>query len=166
MIKIFKIDEDQNFRLDKYLKNKYTSLTQSFIEKNIRKKNILINNSKTTSKYIVKKHDELKILNFHQDLYKNKIIFKKIIKISQETKKIFDQSILYQDKNFIIINKWSSISTQGGSKIKLSLDDIIKQISSNYKLVHRLDKETSGLLIISKNLFSARLFGNLFKSRG
>ena len=165
MIKIFKIDEDQNFRLDKYLKNKYTSLTQSFIEKNIRKKNILINNSKTTSKYIVKKQDELKILNFHQDLYKNKIIFKKIIKISQETKKIFDQSILYQDKNFIIINKWSSISTQGGSKIKLSLDDIIKQISSNYKLVHRLDKETSGLLIISKNLFSARLFGNLFKSR-
>ena len=164
MIKIFKINEDQNFRLDKYLKNKYTSLTQSFIEKNIRKKNILINNSKTTSKYIVKKHDELKILNFHQDLYKNKIIFKKIIKIPQETKKIFDQSILYQDKNFIIINKWSSISTQGGSKIKLSLDDIIKQISSNYKLVHRLDKETSGLLIISKNLFSARLFGNLFKS--
>jgi len=165
LIKIFKINEDQNFRLDKYLKNKYTSLTQSFIEKNIRKKNILINNSKTTSKYIVKKHDELKILNFHQDLYKNKIIFKKIIKIPQETKKIFDQSILYQDKNFIIINKWSSISTQGGSKIKLSLDDIIKQISSNYKLVHRLDKETSGLLIISKNLFSARLFGNLFKSK-
>ena len=165
MIKIFKIDEDHNFRLDKYLKNKYTSLTQSFIEKNIRKKNILINNSKTTSKYIVKKHDELKILNFHQDLYKNKIIFKKIIKIPQESKKIFEQSILYQDKNFIIINKWSSISTQGGSKIKLSLDDIIKQISSNYKLVHRLDKETSGLLIISKNLFSARLFGNLFKSK-
>ena len=165
MIKIVKIDEDSNFRLDKYLKNKYTSLTQSFIEKNIRKKNILINNSKTTSKYIVKKHDELKILNFHQDLYKNKIIFKKIIKIPQETKKIFEQSILYQDKNFIIINKWSSISTQGGSKIKLSLDDIIKQISSNYKLVHRLDKETSGLLIISKNLFSARLFGNLFKSK-
>ena len=81
MIKIFKINEDQNFRLDKYLKNKYTSLTQSFIEKNIRKKNILINNSKTTSKYIVKKHDELKILNFHQDLYKNKIIFKKIMVI-------------------------------------------------------------------------------------
>ena len=154
-----------NQRLDKYLKNKYTSLTQGFIEKNIRKKNILINNSKTTSNYIVKKHDELKILNFHQDLYKNKIIFKKIIKIPQETKKIFDQSILYQDKNFIIINKWSSISTQGGSKIKLSLDDIIKQISSNYKLVHRLDKETSGLLIIAKNREYAQLFTSLFRIR-
>ena len=165
MIKIIKIEEESKYRLDKFLKIKYTSLTQSYIEKNIRKKNILINNTKTLANYIVKKNDELKILNFHQDLYKNKIIFKKIIKIPQETKKIFDQSILYQDKNFIIINKWSSISTQGGSKIKLSLDDIIKQISSNYKLVHRLDKETSGLLIISKNLFSARLFGNLFKSK-
>ena len=100
MIKNIKILNNFDQRLDKYLKNKYTSLTQGFIEKNIRKKNILINNKKTQSNYIIKKNDKLKISNFHQDLYKNKIIFKKIIKISQETKKIFDQSILYQDKDF------------------------------------------------------------------
>ena len=64
MIKIIKIEKNFDNRLDKYLKLQYTSLTQSFIEKNIRKKNIIINNTKTSSKYIVKKNDILKILNF------------------------------------------------------------------------------------------------------
>ena len=77
MIKNIKILNNCNQRLDKYLKYKYTSLTQGFIEKNIRKKNILINNLSTKANYIVKLIDELKILNFHEKLYKNKIIFKK-----------------------------------------------------------------------------------------
>lgn len=165
MIKIIKIKNNDNFRLDKFLKINYSSLTQSFIEKNIRKKNILINNSKKLANYIVQKNDELKILNYHKDLYKNKIVFKKNIQIPPSIMKLFKKSIIFENKDFIILNKWFSISTQGGSKITISIDDIIKNISDNYKLVHRLDKETSGLLIISKNLNSARIFGNLFKSK-
>ncbi len=163
MIKIIKIEKNFDNRLDRYLKIQYTSLTQSFIEKNIRKKNIIINNAKTSSKYIVKKNDILKILNFHKDKYKNKIIFKKKVIISKDFIRKFQKSIIFENNNFFIINKWSSIATQGGSKINISIDDIIKSISLEYKLVHRLDKDTSGLLIISKNKESAKIFGNLFK---
>ena len=165
MIKSFIISKDADTRLDKFLKRKFTSLTQSFIEKNIRKKNILINNKKISAKYIVKKNDELKILNFHEQKYKNKIIYRKKITIPLNINYLFEKSIIFENKNFIILNKWSSISTQGGSKINFSIDDIIKNISPEYKLVHRLDKDTSGLLIISKNLISAKNFGNLFKSK-
>ncbi len=163
MIKIIIIKKDDNIRLDKYLKLQFTSLTQSFIQKNIRKKNILINRLKTQSKYIVKKDDELKILNFHPDIYKNKILFKRNIKITKDILEIFNKSITYQNNNFLILNKWGTIATQGGSKINISIDDIIKTISPEYKLVHRLDKDTSGLLIIAKNRNYAKLFGNLFK---
>ncbi len=163
MIKIINIKDNFDIRLDKYLKTQFTVLTQSFIEKNIRKKNIIINNAKTSSKYIVKKNDILKILNFHKDKYKNKIIFKKKVIISKDFIRKFQKSIIFENNNFFIINKWSSIATQGGSKINISIDDIIKSISLEYKLVHRLDKDTSGLLIISKNKESAKIFGNLFK---
>ena len=70
---------------------------------------------------------------------------------------------MYENDDFLILNKWSSISSQGGSKISESIDHIIKNISKDYRLVHRLDKETSGLLIIAKNLNFAKIFGNLFK---
>ena len=76
-------------------------------------------------------------------------------------KKNFDQSILHEDDNFIIIDKWSGIATQGGTNITISIDAIIKNISENFNLVHRLDKETSGLLIIAKNLKYTK---NLWKS--
>ena len=165
MIKNIKISNNSNLRLDKYLKHKYSSLTQGFIEKNIRKKNILINNSTTKASYLVKINDELKILNFHENLYKNKIIFKKNIKISKDILAEFKKSIIFENNNFIVLNKWSQIATQGGSKIKISIDHIIKNISSQYRLVHRLDKETSGLLLIAKNLDYAKKISSLFKQK-
>ena len=165
MIKNIKILNNLNLRLDKYLKNKYTSLTQGFIEKNIRKKNILINNSTTKANYLVKLNDDLKILNFHETLYKNKIIFKKNIEVSKEILAEFKKSILFENNDFIVLNKWSQIATQGGSKIKTSIDHIIKNINSNYRLVHRLDKETSGLLLIAKNLNYAKKLSSLFKQK-
>ncbi len=165
MIKKIKILNNINQRLDKYLKYKYTSLTQAFIEKNIRKKNILINNSRTKANYLVNFDDEIKILNFHETLYKNKIIFKKNLKISKEILREFKRSTIFENNDFIVLNKWSQIATQGGSKIKISIDDIIKNISSQYRLVHRLDKETSGLLLIAKNLNYAKKLSSLFKQK-
>ncbi len=154
-----------NQRLDKYLKSKYTSLTQGFIEKNIRKKNILINNSITKANYLVKLNDELKILNFHEALYKNNIIFKKYIKIPKEILNQFKKSIKFENNDFIVLDKWPQIATQGGSKINISIDHIIKNINSQYRLVHRLDKETSGLLLIAKNLNYAKKLSLLFKQK-
>ena len=165
MIKIIKIGKDADIRLDKFLKLKFTSLTQSYIEKNIRKKNILINNIKTSAKYIVRCKDILKILNFKEDIFKNKITFNRKVNIPRSVLAKFNKSIIFQNNEFLILNKWSSLSTQGGTKINISVDDIIKEISTEYKLVHRLDKETSGLLIISKNKKSAKIFGYLFKSQ-
>tara|TARA_B100000575_G_scaffold292842_1_gene302360 strand:- start:686 stop:1600 length:915 start_codon:yes stop_codon:yes gene_type:complete len=165
LIKKIKIINDFDQRLDKYLKRKYTSLTQGFIEKNIRKKNILINNSITKANYLVKFNDDLKILNFHEMLYKNKIIFKKNIKISKEILAQFKRSIIFENNDFIVLNKWSQIATQGGSKIITSIDHIIKNINTQYRLVHRLDKETSGLLLIAKNLNSAKKLSSLFKQK-
>ena len=165
MIKNIKIQNYFDQRLDKYLKQKYTSLTQGFIEKNIRKKNILINSATTKANYIVKFNDELKILNYHENLYKNKIIIKKNIKISKEILAQFKKSIIFENNDFIVLNKWSQIATQGGSKIKTSIDHIIKNVNLQYRLVHRLDKETSGLLLIAKNLNYAKKLSFLFRQK-
>ena len=162
-IKITKDSEDQ--RLDKFLKRTFSSLTQSFIEKNLRKKNILLNQHLTKSNQIIKVDDKITIKNFSTEVYQK---FKKnqsTIKINKSYITNFKKSILYEDDNFLIIDKWSGIAVQGGSNIVISIDTIIKNISENYNLVHRLDKETSGLLIIAKNLKYTRVFGQLFKSQ-
>jgi len=155
----------QNLRVDKWLKRNFSTLKQSFIEKNIRKGNIKINKKKTSSNYRLKLNDIIEIFNYSTDTYKNidKFIYKK--EIPSKYKKIFMSSILFENSDFIILDKWAGIATQGGSKINISIDDIIKNISSKYNLVHRLDRETSGLLIIAKNLQTTKIFGKLFKKQ-
>ena len=163
MKKIIKIKyQDQNLRLDKWLKNNFSSLKQGFIEKNIRKKNILINSAKTNANYRLINNDIVTIFKYDETSYKHISLNKKYI-IPKNIKEIYKDSILYEDKNFIILDKWSGISTQGGSKINISIDHVIKNISPSYNLVHRLDKETSGLLVIAKNIEYTKIFGNLFK---
>ena len=72
-------------------------------------------------------------------------------------------------KNYYIINKPPGLAVQGGTKVKINLDKILENLESvsenRPKLVHRLDKETSGILIVSRNLKTTTFFGELFKKR-
>jgi 23S rRNA pseudouridine955/2504/2580 synthase len=166
LIKIFKIDnKSDDQRLDKYLKRKFSGLKQSFIEKNLRKKNILVNNKITKSNYIIKIDDQVKIKNFSEEVYPNFEKVKSKININKSLKQNFRNSVLYENENFLVLDKWSGIATQGGTNISISIDTIIKNISMQYNLVHRLDKETTGLLIIAKNLKYTKIFGQIFKSQ-
>ena len=166
MIKIFDIDNTTSEqRIDKFLKRKFINLSQSFIEKNIRKKNILLNNRVTKSNKIIKIGDKITIKNYTIETYQKFEKKKTILNIDKSILSKFEKSILYEDDSFLIIDKWSGIAAQGGSNITISIDTIIKNISPNFNLVHRLDKETSGLMIIAKDLKYTRFFGQLFKSQ-
>ena len=166
MIKVFIIDSNSaDQRIDKFLKRNFDNLSQSFIEKNLRKKNILLNKRLTKSNQIIKVDDKITIKNFSIEVYQKFKKSQSTIKIDKTFITNFKKSILYENDNFLIIDKWSGISVQGGSNIVISIDTIIKNISENYNLVHRLDKETSGLMIIAKNLKYTRFFGQLFKSQ-
>lgn len=166
MIKIFDIDNTTaEQRVDKFLKRKFINLSQSFIEKNLRKKNILLNNSVTKSNKVIKIGDKITIKNYTEKTYQKFEKKKTILNINKSILSKFEKSILYENDSFLIIDKWSGIAAQGGSNITISIDTIIKNISPNFNLVHRLDKETSGLMIIAKDLKYTRLFGQLFKSQ-
>jgi 23S rRNA pseudouridine955/2504/2580 synthase len=166
LIKILIIDDSSaDQRIDRFLKRKFRNLSQSFIEKNLRKKNILLNKHLTKSNQIIKVDDKITIKNFSEEIYQKFERKKSNLTINKSLITNFKKSILYENDNFLIIDKWSGIASQGGSNIVISIDTIIKNISENYNLVHRLDKETSGLMIIAKNLKYTRLFGKLFKSQ-
>ena len=126
-------------------------------------KTLLVNNEASKAKYLVNKDDLIIIKNFSKEIYADNKIKKTNKKIDCYLIKNFEKSILHENSNFLVIDKWSGISTQGGTNITISIDTIIKNISSNYNLVHRLDRETSGLLLIAKNLKYTKIFGKLFR---
>ena len=153
-------------RLDRWIKNNIGKYPQSLLEKSIRKGKIKLNKKKTTSSYKLKNGDEINFYNFNYELKqkdKNKYIASK--KILNENEK----SLIENNEDFIVINKKSGVSVQGGTKSRNNLIDIFSNspVFKNTKpySVHRLDKETSGVMIIAKNYSSAKLLTSLFRLR-
>ena len=153
-------------RLDRWIKNNIGKYPQSLLEKSIRKGKIKLNKKKTNSSYKLKIGDEVSFYNFNYE-------FKKIKTIKYTpSKKNLDEnekSLIDDNDEFIVINKKAGVSVQGGTKSKNNLIDIFSN-SNLFKdtkpySVHRLDKETSGVMIIAKNYNSAKLLTSLFRLR-
>lgn len=63
-------------------------------------------------------------------------------------------TVLYEDDHIVAVNKPSGLASQGGSKVSMSVDSIL---SDKFKLVHRLDKMCSGVLVLAKDAHSAKV---------
>ena len=74
--------------------------------------------------------------------------------------------VLYEDDEIYVINKPAGLSVQGGQGVKHSLDnDFALQTGQKVYLVHRLDKDTSGLMIVAKSPFAASKWTKLISSK-
>ena len=75
-------------------------------------------------------------------------------------------TILYEDEEIFVINKNSGIAVQGGANVKHSIDDdFADEIGQKIFLVHRLDKDTAGLMIVAKNPAAAAKWTKLISGK-
>ena len=156
-----------DMRIDRLLRNHLGKIPQGLIEKSLRNGKIKLNNKKVKSSKKVFYGDKINLFNF---TYEEKIIQKKIkYNPSNEVIKENENLIIENNDDFIVLNKSSGISVQGGTKSKKNLTDIFSKSNIFQKTkpfsVHRLDKDTSGVFIIAKNRETAQLLTSLFRLR-
>ena len=168
MKKSYIVDSTCNeMRIDRWIRNNVGKIPQSLIEKNLRAGNIKLNKKKIKSSYKIQINDRIDFFNFK---FKDNITQKKFkFKPSKEIIKSNENQIIHDNDDFIVLNKSSGISVQGGTKSKKNLVDIfakskIFKDSKPYS-VHRLDKDTSGVFIMAKKRESAQLLTSLFRLR-
>ena len=157
-----------NSRFDRWFKANVIDLPQSLIQKILRLNKVKINRKKVKSSYRVQSGDIVEIY----DISKFKIIDRpKLIKYKPSRKEIdiYDDYIIENNDNFVVINKPRGIAVQAGTKSFRNIIDVLKESRyfDNTKpyIVHRLDKETSGILIVAKTREFAQLFTTLFRIR-
>ena len=168
MKKSFTVDSTCNdMRIDRWTRLKIGKIPQGLIEKYLRSGKIKINKKKIKSSSKVKTNDVVDFFNLD---FKETIIQKKIkFEPSREIIKSNEDQIIDNNENFIVLNKSSGISVQGGTKSKKNLVDIFakSEIFHGTKpySVHRLDKDTSGVFIMAKTREAAQLLTSLFRLR-
>ena len=169
MPKSFTVDDEYHeTRIDKWFKQKVISLPHSLIERILRQNKIKINKKKVKSSYRLQAGDLIEIFDISKFKVKDKI---EKIKYKPKKKELskYDDYIIENNDNFIIINKPAGIPVQSGTKSFKNITDLLKDskyfVGSKPFIVHRIDKETSGILIIAKSRKYAQLFTSLFRIR-
>ena len=163
----FKIDlSESEQRLDKWIKRKFNKLPQNLLEKLARKGKIKLNKKKIKLSYKLKVGDVIETPNF---IIKKKNVVKKKNGKLNSLKNIIKKNILHKDKEKIINNKPAGIAVHKGTKTSLSIDDLKDDLKfsfeENPRIIHRIDKETSGLLVIARTYKSSVYLSKQFKER-
>ena len=168
MKKSYIVDSTCNdMRIDRWIRFKFGKIPQGLIEKYLRSGKIKLNKKKIKSSQKISAKDNIDLFNIE---FKDTNVQQKIkFKPSKEIIKSNEDQIIDNNENFIVLNKSSGISVQGGTKSKKNLVDIFSksEIFQGTKpfSVHRLDKDTSGVFIMAKNRESAQLLTSLFRLR-
>ncbi len=165
----FIVEKDfHNTRFDRWFRLNILNIPQSLIEKFIRKKKVKINKKKVKTSYRVQEGDVIEIFDLLKIKKRDTPKLEKY-KATVRDKKNYEDFVIENNDNFIVINKPSGIAVQSGTKSFKNIIDILKDtkffLEKKPFIVHRIDKETSGLLLVAKNREYAQLFTSLFRIR-
>lgn len=158
-------EDDNDIRLDRWFKRHFPSLQHAMLEKYLRKGAVRLDGKKAKSSDRVMMGQVLNYPEFGEE-----VSFVKAKPDASEQDAEFVRSlVLYKDANVIVINKPFGLPVQGGTKIKKSLDDMLGGLmfdaKERPKLVHRLDRDTSGVLVLARNTKSASQLAKMFAGK-
>ena len=153
-VKNLTVDKDNaKRRLDNLLMSIYKELPRSKVYSMIRKGEVRVNSGRTKPLYKVKEGDVIRI-----PPYLNKEGATKRV-ISSKIQDKFKKRVIYEDLNYIVLNKPSGIAVHSGSGNNFGAIDVLRSFyDESIDLCHRLDKETSGCLVFAKNKTALRFF--------
>ena len=159
-VKKLTIDADNNGRrIDNFLISIYKNIPKSKIYNIIRKGEVRVNSSR------IKPHHKLcsgDLVRIPPNLTAVKKL-KKIIKDKDIANHTNDS--LYEDSDYLVLNKKAGISVHGGTKNFVGLIDIVREkFGANIDLCHRLDKDTTGCIVFGKNKKAVKHFNESIKN--
>ena len=162
-IKIIKItSEDDGIRLNRWFLREYPALSLSRLQKLLRTKQIKVDGKRaeTSTRLVVGQELRLPPLDNEKAVPAEK-------NISSRDIDYILSMIIYKDKNIIVLNKPSGLAVQGGTNTTKHIDGFLEALkfenAEKPRLVHRIDKETSGLLVLARNRKVAELLTKAFR---
>jgi len=149
-------------RLDNFLHTRYKELPKSRLYRIIRKGEVRVNKKRVDPDYRIQGDDVIRMPPL-----KDAVRVKNLpSKISHEMSDLLNSRILYEDKQLLVINKPSGLAVHGGSGVRAGVIELLRMMRPHDKyleLAHRIDRETSGCLLIAKKPSILKVIHELFR---
>ncbi len=157
-------DED-GMRLDRFFEARYPGLSFSHIQRIIRKGEVRVNGRRAQPKDRLQAGQAVRVPPLKVEPPKPRDDAPK----SQQDRSFIRSIVLYEDDDVMVLNKPFGLAVQGGSGTRRHIDGMLEALAGRDgqrpRLVHRIDKDTAGCLLVAKSRFAAAALAKTFRSR-
>ncbi len=154
--------EDDGMRLNRWFLKYYPNLTLGRFQKLLRTKQIKVNGSRAEASLKLATGQQIRIPPLNEEMLEQKRA-----EVAQKDRDFIRSLVVYKDDNIIVINKPSGLAVQGGTNTSRHIDGMLEALSFDKpekpRLVHRIDKDTSGILVLARNRQWADLLTKAFR---
>jgi len=158
--------DEANMRVDRFLEARFPGLSYSHIQRIVRKGELRVDGKRADSKDRLEAGQAVRIPPLHLDAPKKS---SGLSEAEQKTLAALKEMTLFEDDDVLVLNKPAGLAVQGGSGTTHHVDRMLEVMRDSKgqkpRLVHRLDKETSGCLLVAKTRFAATALTGSFRSR-
>jgi 23S rRNA pseudouridine955/2504/2580 synthase len=158
--------DESGMRVDRFLEAKFPGLSFSHIQRVIRKGEVRVNGKRTQPKNRLETGQSVRIPPLRLDQPKPRAPGNEA---DEKTRAFLKSITLYEDADVLVFNKPMGLAVQGGSGTTRHLDGMLEVLRDAHgqrpRLVHRLDKDTAGCLLVAKTRFAAAALAKTFRSR-
>jgi 23S rRNA pseudouridine955/2504/2580 synthase len=153
-------------RVDRFLEARFPGLSFSHIQRVIRKGEVRVNGKRTQPNSRLTTGQSVRIPPLRLDAPKQRA---EGSAADEATRAFLKSIILYEDADVLVLNKPMGLAVQGGSGTTRHVDGMLEALRDGHgvrpRLVHRLDKDTAGCLLVARTRFAAAALGKTFRSR-
>lgn len=166
-------EAEDDTRLDRWLKRRFQGLTQGQVEKLLRSGQIRVDGARAKSNTRLKAGQEIRVppISIDKEKAAERAEARKAKpeNISIQDAEFIRSLVIHEDADCIVINKPSGLAVQGGTGTSRHVDALSAALvpagDDKPRLVHRLDRDTSGVLVLARNAAAAAELAKLFRSR-
>jgi 23S rRNA pseudouridine955/2504/2580 synthase len=159
--------DESGMRLDRFFEAKFPGLSFSHIQRIVRKGEVRVNGKRADTKDRLEVGQQVRIPPLKLSAPKTS----RLTPDDEKTRDFLKSITLHEDADVMVLNKPMGLSVQGGSRTTRHVDGMLEVLrqpgvdGQRPRLVHRLDKDTAGCLLVAKTRFAASALAKSFRSR-
>jgi len=161
--------EEAGMRLDRWFKVHFPQVTFAYLNKLTRTGQVRVGGARAKTNTRLEADQEIRVPPLAFDTRPADTPKADVKPLTPQERRLFDSMVLFQDRDIFVLNKPSGLAVQGGSKTHHHLDGLLMglgaELGERPLLVHRLDRDTSGIIVIAKRRSIAAALGKLFATR-
>ena len=164
---------DDGMRLDRWFRTHFPHITNGHLQKLLRKGQVRVNQKKVQANERVTAGAQIRMPRQLRDpeaaAQSRPTTVRPALGLSKADRDAIERMIIFEDDDVLILNKPQGLAVQGGSGTRRHIDGLLAGMADRFgdrpRLVHRLDRDTTGVLLVAKSRAAAATLGDVFRSR-